>query len=299
MLLNLNHRDRICFLGDSITANGQWIAEITEHFLNNYYDLKIGLYNCGIAGSKSREANLKDRLFCDCLNYFPKYTVVMFGMNDIGMHLYNISGNEAERQDCLVKYEQGLETIISLCQKFGSTPIICSPTPYDEYTVSDTENYFADKGIKACRSIAEKIAEKHKLFFIDMYSEFIKYMPLLPVSEDRVHPNELGQHIMAEIFLNKIGEKVEIEPDKPCVLSEKNKLRYDIEKKLRLLMFVERDGMLWQQSPSKPIEERKMLAKEHTAEGFFAEALKVYLENIDFLDEIRGDIVKKTIEMYD
>ncbi len=99
--------------------------------------------------------------------------------------------------------------------------------------------------------------------------------------------------------MKAIGEKSEIEPDKVCVLSEKNKVRYDAEQKLRNLMFVERDCMLWQHEPPKSIEERKEAVKQKMQEGILADLLAAYLENIDFLDQIRGDVVKKTTEMYD
>ena len=46
MKLDLAKYDRICFLGDSITQNGQWIAEVFEYFKEYMPELKIGLYNC-------------------------------------------------------------------------------------------------------------------------------------------------------------------------------------------------------------------------------------------------------------
>lgn len=59
MKLKLDKNDRICFLGDSITADGIWVAEIIEYFIKHYPELKIGFYNCGYiwdAGIRANEA---------------------------------------------------------------------------------------------------------------------------------------------------------------------------------------------------------------------------------------------------
>lgn len=89
MKLKLDKNDRICFLGDSITADGIWVAEIIEYFIKHYPEQKIGFYNCGISGTRGYRANEANRLYCDCFNLYPKYVVIMFGMNDAEPQLYN------------------------------------------------------------------------------------------------------------------------------------------------------------------------------------------------------------------
>ena len=60
MRLQLEKHDRICFLGDSITAAGLWMKEVAQWFLDNKSELEIGLYNCGISGARGREKNIKN-----------------------------------------------------------------------------------------------------------------------------------------------------------------------------------------------------------------------------------------------
>lgn len=305
MKLELNKKDRVCFLGDSITADGRWVGEVIEHFLKEHFDLEIRFFNCGISGSKGCEANIKDRLYSDCFNYFPKYTVVMFGMNDIFPWLY-FSGTPDEnkvevREARLAMYENTLEDIIRLCEENGSIPIICSPTPYDEYNNQKNDNWTANTPLFVCRDVAEKVSEKHGLIFVDMHKTLMEYMDSEPVGEDRIHPNDFGHHLMAETFLKAIGEKAEIEPDKKVQWSEKNLLRYETEKIIRRIMYVERDGMLWQYEPDKPLDERKRLMRERMEKesGEWIETTgKLYLDNIDYLDVLRGKIVRLTAEMY-
>ena len=114
MKLELNKHDRICFLGDSITQNGQWIAEICEYFKEHLPELEIGFYNCGVAGTSAWTALLKNRIYCDCLYLFPKYTVIMFGMNDIGRFLYGKEDEESQnaRIRRIKLYEKSMREII-------------------------------------------------------------------------------------------------------------------------------------------------------------------------------------------
>lgn len=300
MKLKLNTGDRISFLGDSITSDGRWIAEITEFFLKNYPEQKIKLYNCGVSGSKGCEASLKNRLYYDCLNYFPKYVVIMFGMNDADGCL-NPGSTETEKRDALLKrYEDELENTIAECLKNGAEPIICSPTPYDEYTESDFENRHIDAGLKCFRDITKKVAEKYNFNFVDMYYGMKEYPEYTLVNEDRTHPNALGHHLMAEIFLKAIGAKAEIEIDKSCEISEKNQDRYKTEQVMRMIMFVERHGMRWQYEESKTLEERKRIVKEmlDSPDCMYRETFEGYYNNIDFFDEIRAEYIRKTTEMY-
>ena len=302
MKLELLKNDRICFFGDSITANGMWIAEVFEHFVKNYPELKIGLYNCGIGGSRGYAFDLKDRVHCDCLQLFPKYVVVMFGMNDIHPWLYNPEHPEYDvpgiREKQYELYEAALERMIALFKKEDITPILCSPTPYDQYSDMEAENLLADSGIQACRKIVMEKAEKYGLIFVDMYTALMDRLDRTPVGIDRVHPNDFGHHLMAERFLYTIGAKASEDIDTQVVLSQKNLARKDTEAKLRRMMGIERDHFMLQFEPSKPLEERKAALKKAMDEGNFLHCAP-YLEEADYRDEIYGELIKRTKAMYD
>ncbi len=302
MKLELKRNDRICFFGDSITANGMWIAEVFEHFVKNYPELKIGLYNCGISGSRGYAFDLKDRVHCDCLQLFPKYVVVMFGMNDIHSWLYNPNHPEYNvpgiREKQYELYEAALERIIALFKKEEITPIICSPTPYDQYSDVEAENNLADSGTETCAKIAKEKAEKYGLIYVDMRGALMDRLDRMPVGEDRVHPNDFGHHLMAERFLYAIGAKDKEDIDTPVTLSEKNLARKEMEAKLRRMMGIERDHFGLQFEPSKPIEERKAVLKKAMDEGNFLH-LGAYFDEADYRDEIYGELIKRTKEMYE
>lgn len=304
MKLQLEPYDRICFLGDSITQNGQWIAEIFEYFKENLPELKIGLYNCGIAGTSAWSIHQKNRIFCDCLNLFPKYTVVMFGMNDIGRHLYDGSMDEEMlklRQDRMNLFKKSLEEIVQFCKQAGSTPILCSPTLYDEYT-EPQDSVGLDRALEQCTAIVEKICKENDLLFVNMRNVLMQHMNQKPIGLDRVHPNAFGQHLLAECFLYSVGLKNAMEPDKVIVLKGESEARYEVEQMLRKVVFVERNLMGWQNMEEDiPVAKRKELVKkrlENEETERFAVVLKQYLELSDFKEKLRGEVVKKTIEMY-
>ncbi len=303
MKLKLSCRDRIVFFGDSITAHGFWEAEVIEYFLRHEKALQIRFFNCGISGSRGDEANLKDRMYMDCLNYFPRYVVVMFGMNDIRMWLYanTDAGSVAERERRLAAYEGSLEAIIDRCLQNDATPIICSPTPYDEYSDAAGYNYKVDGALKHCRDVAEKVAKKHGLIFVDMREILMAHLDEKPVSDDRVHPSRYGHHLMAEQFLYTIGAKKGIEPDAVCELSPRNEARFETEDILRDLFFVEQDFLGWQNGKAPAMPRRKaLLRKQVKADGRnFDTVVRNYTKYADYKDELLAKLLRQTLELYD
>ena len=98
-----------------------------------------------------------------------------------------------------------------------------------------------------------------------------------------------------------IGAKDRIEPDKPCVLSEKNKQRFEVEDILRDIIFVDRDYMGWQyDEKSYSLRRRKILLKKRIENDprDFSRVLKTYVQYADVKDELQGELLKRTIGMY-
>ena len=125
----------ICFLGDSITRRGYWIAEIFEHVRHD----GIKVYNCGVSGDSA--SNAIARLYTDCLNRSPDTVVMMFGMNDIRRTLYDESApktpeTEEKKAKALERHQNAVRTLTSMIRKAGIDLILCTPTPYNDVTPS-------------------------------------------------------------------------------------------------------------------------------------------------------------------
>jgi lysophospholipase L1-like esterase len=168
------------------------------------------MFNCGICGARAGDAHLKNRIYGDCLIYNPKYVVIMFGMNDVEYFCHGSENPEdkAKIQKAFEEYPKNLMAIIDTVKKAGATPIICSPTPYDEYSdKAEIIRKGTDADLVLFTDICKKIADENGLLFIDMRSAIYDKLNEDPIREDRVHPNAHGYHIMAQRFLKAIGAK--------------------------------------------------------------------------------------------
>ncbi|MDO5577555.1 MAG: hypothetical protein Q4F84_10795, partial [Fibrobacter sp.] len=117
------------------------------------------------------------------------------------------------------------------------------------------------------------------------------------VMDDRVHPNDLGHHVMAQRFLKTLGIISEENFDVPFVLSERNEERYEIERKLRAIGFCEWCALYEEKKVKRmTIEEKKTIlnrrAAANPAGGFVAEMAAYYNECADFKDELLEKLVE-------
>ena len=291
-------REIICFLGDSITANGRWMAEVYQYLRKKY---KVKCYNCGFSGGTALNASYY--LNSECLIYNPDHVSIMFGINDIRISLYGKDDENAKQKKeaidtCVEKYTEIVEKIIAS----GAKPIICIPVPYDEVTVSDAENCKCQCGLDAIEKELRLLADKYDCPLVDFKRAF---MPLLGKEEvmcpDRVHPTDKGQHVMAQTFLADIGEKEKADFDEKFEFEEWNKQRFDAEQRLHMMNFVEfaaifENGWL----ANKTNEEKKQMVRKIYEEreiktDFIALAFLSYIDNIDIRSRLLGDVVGLTI----
>lgn len=292
MKLQLKKHDRICFLGDSITADGKWIAEIFDFFVGNYPELEICMYNCGIGSTRGYDIDFKNRLYREWLNLFPAYSVIMFGMND--------KNYSKVLEESLAKYHETLSDLAEKAKSVGSVPIICSPTPYDEY--NDGPNPIIEGNevqLVEFTKAAEAFAEENGLLFVDMRTVLLECMEDRPVSIDRVHMDPYGNHLMAQCFLYAIGAIDVIDTDGTYEMSEKNKKRFETEQILRECMFIEK---YWHKDMDRvSVEERKKWIENYMTDDKPDWEKKIQVtfnENAEFMDEIRGELIKRTLDMY-
>lgn len=294
--------DVICFLGDSITANGRWMAEVYQILKKKY---KIKCYNCGVSGGSARKA--VQYIQSECLIYNPDYVCVMFGVNDIDRELYykensklpNLEERKKAAIDfCVSSYRGIIEQIASS----GAVPIICIPVPYDEVSTSGDENHHCQCGLDKLETEMRLIAKEYNCPVVDFKRVF---MPLLGtdgiMNPDRVHPTDRGQHIMAQTFLSDLGEIDTPDYGKSFEFEEWNLKRFEAEQRLYALNFAEFAGLFdegW--AKGRTYEEIKKIAKERydlaeNKDEFIPKAYLTYINEIDNRKKIIGEIVRHTI----
>ncbi len=295
--------DIICFLGDSITADGRWEAEVFQSLVKR---VDVQCYNCGASGS--RADIVIDYLQEFCFSKKPTHVSIAFGVNDIDRWAcsaeYKSTHADSERvvENAIENYKAYMEKIIRACQEKGAQPILCTPIPYDEYSESEEENLRCDYALEKCANIVKTLAEKYACQVVD----FRKYLlPIIPnngfICPDRVHPTDKGCRAIAQIYLQEIGAINRADFNTPFVFEEWNKQRYDVEIKVKMLDFIER-VVLWPQRKTLGwgvkemiAETRNRVAQDPDKKEYMTGCYEIYLEHANNRDYLENELIKLTL----
>lgn len=294
--------DIICFLGDSLTASGFTVAEVYQHVGKTK---RIKCYNCGVAGGKACYA--KEYLHSYCLSKNPSKVVIMFGMNDIGFPLYSktctYSDKEERKRRAIALHKESYERIVSDCIEFGAEPILCTPLPYDEFDpAKEGENLYCQSALDECSKFVVSLAEKYNLKLIDVRKKMLPLIKENPelMTQDRMHPTIIGYHAMTQVMMRELGETETVDFSVPFVFEPWNKERYGVERKLKLIEFIDLVALYEQAKENKwGITEKKREARlryenETNKAGYFPMCYKFYLEHAEERETLFGEVVKLT-----
>ena len=300
----------VCFLGDSITAAGSWETEIFEKARQD----KMRFYNCGVSGSNATSA--LGRLYYTCLEKNPDMVSVMFGVNDNNCGYYynkdRVPGQlEKEKKEAEDRFELYKNSMRSLCEKItdaGAELVLCTPVPFDNVTPGEMEKDLSiplDKAVPYIKELATEFGAK----IVDFNGEMKKYMGKECIfKEDRVHPNDRGYRLMAQIWSEAMFDgKYAVDADKPYCICDKLSKRREIEQiisKVRLVEYCFFDGMRNKDGANlaERIAEAETKLEKAKAGGYPRAQTEVdwyltYLENINKLDKLEGEFTRLTIEL--
>lgn len=208
----------VCFLGDSITADGRWIRRIYDYYrLEQKIPCKI--YNCGVGGDKADHAffRLEDTVFC----YSPTDVVVAFGMNDSGYYSYKdapVTDTQVlSRRRMLDSSLVYLKNIATKCAARGIRVHFCTPTLPDELSAGATPVYLgAAAAVQEISLRLRNLAQELGVDVVDFTAPFRAMQQKLfkqdntMVCPDRIHPVGEGHEFMARRFLQAQGFPVAI-----------------------------------------------------------------------------------------
>ena len=297
----------ICFLGDSITAAGIWESEIFEKARHD----KIKLFNCGVPGDNATDA--LDRLYSTCLTHCPDMVSIMFGVNDNNCGYYYKKERtpeqlEAERIEAEERFERYCNSMRKLCELItdtGAELVLCTPVPFDNVTGGEMDRDFSiplDRCVPFVRELAKEFGAK----VVDFNGEMKKYMENECIfKEDRVHPNDRGYRLMAQIWSAAMFDgKYATNADDELVLCEKLMQRREIEVPMTRMWLVEycffhslwmKDGATLSERIAEA-EKRLSAAKEANNQTSIT-WYKDYLDNINNKEKIEGEYIKLTFEI--
>lgn len=233
--------EKVVFLGDSITHGGDYLYWTQAMYQLRHPGKKIRLENAGVSGDSAGGGFT--RLGYDVLERKPDRVFIMFGMNDINLTLYAKGGSKLDekRLKTLKNYENYVNRICDRLKKEGVSAVLITPTPYNQYGKGNPSTY-NEVGLGTAAGIVRKTAGARGLEVLELYTPMtamIKKQPAYsPMRTDKVHPNALGQLVMAyylckfsgldgkiaEVSVNASSGKVE-KAEKAAVSSVKTENR--------------------------------------------------------------------------
>jgi len=214
---NLFHKgDRVCFVGNSITSNGEFYHNIMLYYVTRFPDQPLTFFNCGISGDVC--SGVLKRMDDDILVHNPTHAVIKLGMNDVNRSLYTLYPTKnadtlAKREEAIATYKLRLDSIINIFLSRGIKVILQKPTDYDQTgSLKAVNNYGVNDALKRCADYIQTLADKYKVPVVDYWTILHDINTQLQkkdstatiIGPDRVHPGSAGHLVMAYQFLKTI-----------------------------------------------------------------------------------------------
>jgi lysophospholipase L1-like esterase len=210
---------RVCFVGDSLTAQNQFLPRIIDAYKRQFPDERVEFINCGVAGGTAE--CVLDYLEDDVFVHNPTHAVVAFGVNDSLRECLRFPSDPDRYGHLYRAYERYQRCLPEMCERLtarGVQVILATPAPYAEYQESDVE---ALRGgfalIAGYADYVRQLAREKSLPLCDYHAYMTRQMQGdVLFTPDRVHPNAHGYYHMAKCFLAlqglELGEECELPP---------------------------------------------------------------------------------------
>lgn len=218
--------ERILFLGDSITRAGPWHSTIALFHETRFPERRIEWLNAGVSGDTA--AGALRRLDWDVLARNPDRVVVMFGVNDVSITLYdgdNAPDKVAAREAKITAYQKSMRGLVERLLAAKKKIILVTPPLYEEHGQFPADKVVrpgANAAVTRCADFTRGLATEHNLPLVDfngpmnrITSEFQKTNPAFTLMSDRVHPTPGGYLVMAYQFLKAMDVPAVVATSEP------------------------------------------------------------------------------------
>ena len=229
----IRDKDRVVFLGDSITEQRLYTTYIEAYALTRHPDWKLSFRNVGWGGDTSwlrqRAHPDEKQLFAadeasqqkmvedsvgrgldrDVLPLKPTLVTVKFGMND---HSY-----QPFREDIFRAYVRSQSRIAKVLSEKGARVAFLTPQPIEDKR-PDPDKDARNQSLRQFSDGLKEVAVKSGATFVD---QFDPYMTILVRERagnpsgfigggDAVHPGPIGQTLMAWAVLKGLGASADV-----------------------------------------------------------------------------------------
>jgi lysophospholipase L1-like esterase len=205
MSFNQDKPTKVIFFGDSITQagvnQGGYITKMKENLEKQGIKDKFQLIGAGIGGNKAYDLYL--RMEDDVLSQKPDVVVIYVGVNDVWHKSSYGTGTDLD------KFEKFYVAMIKKFQSNGIKVICCTPACIGERTDFSNQQ---DGDLNRYSQTIRDITAKFDCPIGDLRKEFLAYnLKNNPqnkesgiLTTDRVHLNDTGNQLVADILLKLI-----------------------------------------------------------------------------------------------
>ena len=205
------------FLGDSITNSGGYHQYIQLFLATRYPGRDFWTVNAGRSGDKAEGALGDGRVDFDVKPFAPSVVFVHFGMNDVGWTGYK--GKNSTGADWQVKrmgaFTKSMTSLVEEVRGIGATPVIVSPTMYDDTSTRQKFNLKLRLGLNdelgRYGAWGREMARQNGLPFVDVHTPMTQLSETrqkqeadFALTRDRVHPNDMGDEFFAYQILKEL-----------------------------------------------------------------------------------------------
>ena len=207
--------ERVAFIGDSITHGGHYHSYIWLYYMTRFPNMPLYFFNCGVGGDTADSMDY--RLASDVLAKDPTYMTLTFGMNDSGYwDTYNREDTEELSNKKVEASLKAFDSIVAQMKSWdGEADIVMiGGSPYDE-TSRFNNDVLVGKNAAICRIIdrQKEVAGQNGWGFVDFNAPMVEIAEAEQVKDstfcfsrqDRIHPDQDGQMVMAYLFLKAQG----------------------------------------------------------------------------------------------
>ncbi|MDR2305149.1 MAG: SGNH/GDSL hydrolase family protein [Treponema sp.] len=209
----LGKEKKLVMTGDSITdferkrpvgeglfeAMGHSYVALVDAFLKNWYPAsRIRIVNMGNSGDTIRD--LKKRWHSDVLDLNPDWVSILIGVNDVWRQFD--SPLRPEEHVYPEEYRETLDQLVQFTRKEVEGVILLTPF-YMEPNPGEPMRKMMDR----YGTIVRETAKKHECILVDLqerFNEYLQHYSAQSISWDRIHPDIVGNTIIARAFLDAL-----------------------------------------------------------------------------------------------
>lgn len=207
---------RIVFLGDSITASGQYVADVEAWLFALRDDMRPHIIDCGLpsetvsglsedghAGGQFPRPDLAERLDRVLELTKPNLVIACYGIN-CGIYQPFDEGR-------FQKYQDGMRRLKATVEKAGAKLVLVTPPFYDDkrspraFSYNEVLDRYSE-WLLSLRKEGWQVIDLHGPM-TRAVAERRKTDPEFTFQPDGVHPNEAGHWFMAQQVLSWLGDE--------------------------------------------------------------------------------------------